>query len=92
MKQYMPWLGGTILALVALGISIPPIIDSWPRWALLAIGVLILVAVTLTFPRDGGAPTARRLKANQKQRSGKDSRNIQAAGDVTLHGGMGDQK
>lgn len=92
MRQYAPWLGSTILALVALGVSIPPIIDSWPRWVLLAVGVLILVGVALTFPRAPAPSETRKPKLTQRQRSGDNSRNIQSGGDINLNGGMGDHK
>ena len=81
-------------ALVALAVSILPIIDSWPRWVLLGIGVIVGAAVILTFPRtflrrDGGQGGGTTI--NQRQRAGKKSRLIQTTGDVNLEGGMGDR-
>ncbi|WP_067707508.1 hypothetical protein [Nocardia yamanashiensis] len=96
MGKYLPWLGSTILAVVALSIGVTPWVHAWPRWALIGFGALVLAAVLLTFPW----PTAsgpRRLLGGSKpvtmnQKAGNNSRMVQGGGNVRIEGGMGDQK
>ena len=93
MNRYVIWLGSTALALAALIVSIPPILDSWPRWTLLAFGLIVGVAVVLTIPhRRGGDDQGNQPTVRQSQRSGKNSGNIQAGGDVNLDGGIRDRR
>lgn len=93
MNRYAAWLGSTVLALAALIVSIPPIIDSWPRWALLAFGLVVGVGVVLTFPhRHPPGDRGQTPAGKQSQRAGKNSRNVQAGRDVNLSGGMGDRE
>lgn len=92
MRKYVPWIGTTILALVALTFGATSVLSSWPRWVLVSVGVLILVGVVLSFPWPtasgprsllGGGP-------HMTQKAGDNSRQIQGARDVYVEGGMGD--
>jgi hypothetical protein len=49
MGKFIAWLGSTILAVTALVVGILPVLDSWPRWVVLAVGALILLGVVFTF-------------------------------------------
>jgi protein-S-isoprenylcysteine O-methyltransferase Ste14 len=92
MGKYAAWVGSTLISLVSLAVSIPPIIESWPRWVLLAVGFLVGAAVIATFPRvwrsQEKSPCTTSI--NQRLRAGHNSRIIQTTKDVHIEGGMGD--
>ncbi|WP_068275556.1 hypothetical protein [Aldersonia kunmingensis] len=92
MRKYWPWLGTTIIALIAIAISAPPVLTSWPRWVLLALGALLVIGVLLSFPwptSDGPRPLLGG-GVKQVQKAGKNSNLVQGH-NITINGGMGDR-
>ncbi|MCX5043600.1 hypothetical protein OG921_10530 [Aldersonia sp. NBC_00410] len=93
MRAYWPWLGTTVIALIAIAISAPPVLTAWPRWVLLGVGALLLVGVLLSFPwpTSNGPRPVLGGGVKQVQRAGKNSKLVQGR-DITINGGMGDQR
>lgn len=92
MAKYLAWIGTTVIALAGIVIGVLPI-DTGPRWVWLTIGIAFGLVAALTFLSVWRSGTeSGELGPNQRVKTGKNSRVIQAGGDVDLKGGMGDQK
>lgn len=93
MRKYSQWIGTTIIALIAIAVSAPPILSSWPRWVILGVGILLLVGVALTFPYQTAREerASRSHRVNQSQKAGNNSRLVQGR-DITITGGIGDRE
>ena len=91
MGRYWQWIGTTTIALIAIAVSAPPIFSSWPRWVILTIGIALLVAVGLTFPRSRRRNPSSDTSAQvaQSQKAGDNSRLVQGR-DITIEGRLGD--
>ena len=92
MAKYLAWIGATVIALAGIVIGVLPI-DTGPRWVWLTIGIVFGLVAALTFLavwRTNSSDSQPSI--NQRLTAGKNSRIIQAGGDVDLKGGMGDDK
>jgi hypothetical protein len=84
--------GGAVASVVALVVGLLGLVDSWPRWLLIALGVAGLVGIIFEFfwaRRSGGEQ--RVINVRQKQKGGAGSQNWQAGRDIRV-GGMGDRR
>ncbi|MGQ4619429.1 hypothetical protein [Nocardia sp. R7R-8] len=93
MQRYWPWLGTTILALIAIAISLPPVLTSWPRWVLMCLGALLLLGVLLTFPWQNlrNSSSSEYRETNQSVKAGDNANVLMAGNDLKLNGNIGDR-
>ncbi len=92
MAKCLAWISTTVISLAGIVIGVLPV-ELGPRWVWLAVGIALGLLAALTFPRvwrsdqgDAGPSVEQSIK------TGKNSRTIQAGGDVKLRGGMGDRE
>jgi len=81
-------IGGAGASVIALVVGLLGLVDSWPRWLLIVLGVASLVGITFQFfweRRGGGEQRVTNVK--QSQKGGKGSQNFQAGRDITYNNG-----
>lgn len=88
MRRYLPKVGFAIVGIISLALGLIPVVDSWPRWILIAVGAIALVGIALQLLRDSRESSA----PHQSQTAGSNSRLVQGGGDVTITGDLGDKK
>lgn len=90
MKQNLARVGVALVSVVVLTIGVLSLVDFWPRWVWISLGVLGLVGIIVQFVWErqgggsGGLPDTGAV--NQTQRGGKRSTNLQAGRDINLGG------
>ncbi|MCZ4550100.1 hypothetical protein [Gordonia rubripertincta] len=92
MRQYLPSIGSAILGLLGVTLGLLPIVDAWPRWLLLAIGVIALLAAAIQITKQQAPRKQSRTRLRQSQTGGKNSKFVQGGGDIHIEGGIGDKK
>jgi hypothetical protein len=87
-KRNFARFGVALVSAVVLAIGVLSLVDFWPRWVWITLGVLGLVGIVVQFVwerhgADSGEPPVTNT-VNQKQRGGKGSTNNQAGRDINF--------
>lgn len=85
-------IGGAVASVVVLVVALLGLVPSSPRWLLITLGVIGLIAILVQFFWDRRRREERGHNVRQSQKGGASSRNLQAGRDIRLDGGMGDRR
>ena len=86
-------IGGAVASSIPLVVGLLGLVDSWPRWFLIGLGVAGLVAIGVQFfweRRRSGEQGV--IDVRQSQKGGPGSQNYQAGRDIRVEGGMGNRQ
>jgi hypothetical protein len=91
MKRNLARIGLAIISLAMLAIGVLSLVDFWPRWVWISLGLVGLVGIVIQFLAERqaqhGAALLGSTTVNQRQHGGRGSTNNQAGRDINNQAG-----